>query len=73
VRLPVIGGIVDDDVADALAGALERGLILLTCGLSGNVVRVLVPLVVSDEELARGPDILAEALLDGARTIGSPR
>ena len=44
-------------------GARERGLILLTCGLYGNVVRILVPLVASDEELARGLDILEEALV----------
>jgi 4-aminobutyrate aminotransferase/(S)-3-amino-2-methylpropionate transaminase len=46
-----------------VAAARERGLVLLTCGLEGNVVRVLVPLVVSDEDLARGLDILEEALV----------
>jgi 4-aminobutyrate aminotransferase / (S)-3-amino-2-methylpropionate transaminase / 5-aminovalerate transaminase len=46
-----------------VTGARERGLILLTCGLYGNVVRILVPLVASDEELARGLDILEEALV----------
>jgi 4-aminobutyrate aminotransferase-like enzyme len=49
-----------------VAGALDRGLILLTCGLHGNVVRVLVPLVVSDEDLARGLEILEEALVSAA-------
>jgi 4-aminobutyrate aminotransferase / (S)-3-amino-2-methylpropionate transaminase / 5-aminovalerate transaminase len=44
-------------------GARERGLILLTCGLYGNVVRILVPLVAADEELDRGLDILEEALV----------
>jgi 4-aminobutyrate aminotransferase / (S)-3-amino-2-methylpropionate transaminase / 5-aminovalerate transaminase len=44
------------------AGALERGLILLSCGLHGNVVRILVPLVASDDELNRGLEILEEAL-----------
>jgi 4-aminobutyrate aminotransferase len=43
-------------------GALERGLILLSCGLHGNVVRILVPLVASDDELNRGLEILEEAL-----------
>jgi 4-aminobutyrate aminotransferase len=43
--------------------ARERGLILLSCGLHGNVVRILVPLVASDEELDRGLDILEEALV----------
>jgi 4-aminobutyrate aminotransferase-like enzyme len=52
------------EIASAtVAAARERGLVLLTCGLEGNVVRVLVPLVVSDEDLARGIDILEEALV----------
>jgi 4-aminobutyrate aminotransferase / (S)-3-amino-2-methylpropionate transaminase / 5-aminovalerate transaminase len=44
--------------------ARELGLILLSCGLFGNVVRILVPLVASDEELDRGLDLLEEALVD---------
>jgi 4-aminobutyrate aminotransferase len=47
--------------------ARERGLLLLTCGLYGNVVRILVPLVASDEELDRGLDILEESLVDARR------
>jgi 4-aminobutyrate aminotransferase-like enzyme len=43
--------------------ARRRGLIVLTCGLHGNVVRLLPPLVVSDAELDQGLDILEEALL----------
>jgi 4-aminobutyrate aminotransferase/(S)-3-amino-2-methylpropionate transaminase len=46
------------------AAARERGLILLSCGLYGNVVRILVPLVVSDEDLDRGLELLEEALVD---------
>ena len=42
--------------------ALEGGLILLTCGLYGNVVRILVPLVASDEDVDRGLEILEESL-----------
>jgi 4-aminobutyrate aminotransferase len=52
-----------------VAGARERGLVLLTCGLAGNVVRILVPLVVSEEDLARGLDILEESLA-GAGAAG---
>ena len=52
------------------AAARERGLILLSCGLYGNVIRILVPLVVSDEDLARGLELLEEALVDaGTRAI----
>jgi len=46
------------------AAARERGLVLLSCGLFGNVIRILVPLVVSDEDLDRGLDLLEEALVD---------
>ena len=46
------------------AAARERGLILLSCGTYGNVIRILVPLVISDEELERGLDILEEAVGD---------
>jgi 4-aminobutyrate aminotransferase-like enzyme len=31
---------------------------LLSCGLYGNVIRILVPFAVGDEELERGLDIL---------------
>jgi 4-aminobutyrate aminotransferase / (S)-3-amino-2-methylpropionate transaminase / 5-aminovalerate transaminase len=46
------------------AAAREGGLILLSCGLYGNVIRILVPLVVSDEDLDRGLELLEEALVD---------
>ena len=40
----------------------ENGLILLSCGTYGNVIRTLVPLVASDEELERGLAIMEEGL-----------
>jgi 4-aminobutyrate aminotransferase len=46
------------------AAARERGLVLLSCGIYGNVVRILVPLSISDAELARGLDLLEESLGD---------
>jgi 4-aminobutyrate aminotransferase-like enzyme len=42
--------------------ARENGLLLLSCGLYGNVIRLLPPLTASDEELERGLDILATSL-----------
>jgi 4-aminobutyrate aminotransferase len=56
---------------EVAARAFERGLILLTCGLHGNVVRILVPLVATDEELERGLDILADALSPEPAAVGS--
>jgi len=53
------------DLASAVtAAARERGLILLSCGIYGNVIRILVPLSIADDELGRGLDLLEEALGD---------
>jgi 4-aminobutyrate aminotransferase len=49
-----------------VAEAFARGLLLLACGLEGNVLRVLVPLVVSDDDLELGLDLLEEALAAAA-------
>jgi 4-aminobutyrate aminotransferase len=46
------------------AAAFEKGLLLLSCGLDGNVIRLLPPLTASDEELERGLTLLEEALGD---------
>jgi 4-aminobutyrate aminotransferase/(S)-3-amino-2-methylpropionate transaminase len=45
-----------------LAAALERGLILLSCGTYGNVVRVLAPLTTPDAVVQEGLDVLEQAL-----------
>jgi 4-aminobutyrate aminotransferase/(S)-3-amino-2-methylpropionate transaminase len=43
------------------AAAHARGLILLTCGTYGNVLRLLPPLSMPDHLLAEGLDVLEEA------------
>lgn len=43
-----------------LADARENGLILLSCGTYGNVLRILVPLTAPDEQVDKGLSILAE-------------
>jgi 4-aminobutyrate aminotransferase / (S)-3-amino-2-methylpropionate transaminase / 5-aminovalerate transaminase len=48
------------------AAAREKGLVLLSCGLYGNVIRILVPLVISDPDLAQGLELLEEALVDAS-------
>ena len=40
----------------------EKGLIILACGNFGNVIRTLMPLVITDEQLDRGLAILEEGL-----------
>ncbi len=42
--------------------AYDRGLLLLACGLHGNVIRLLPPLTIADDELDEGMTILEEAL-----------
>ncbi len=54
-------------LAAAAAGlAYERGLLVLTCGTYGNVLRLLPPLSITDEELERGLELLEESLVDAS-------
>ncbi len=46
----------------AIEEALQRGLLLLKAGLYSNCVRVLAPLVITDDELAEALDVWEEAL-----------
>ena len=43
--------------------ALQHGLVLLSCGVFSNVIRVLVPLTVQDAVLEEGLDMLERALV----------
>jgi len=52
------------------AHALERGLILLGCGIHGNAVRIMVPLTASDEIIEEGLTIFEAALADAVATMG---
>ena len=53
-----------DTTAAVLAHAEKRGLILLSCGTSANVVRLLAPLTIQDNVLDEGLALLADALRD---------
>jgi 4-aminobutyrate aminotransferase/(S)-3-amino-2-methylpropionate transaminase len=44
--------------------AAERGLILLTCGIYGNVIRILVPLIAPLEFVDEGMSLLEQSLGD---------
>ncbi|MGI8649617.1 MAG: 4-aminobutyrate--2-oxoglutarate transaminase [Rubrobacter sp.] len=46
--------------------ALQEGLMLLTAGSYGNVIRTLMPLVITDEQLDEGLAILARAVSEVA-------
>jgi 4-aminobutyrate aminotransferase len=51
-----------DRASAVVAAAFERGLVLLSCGLYGNVIRLLPPLTIAPEELDEGLAILEESL-----------
>jgi len=51
------------ELAKAVAAQCHsRGVLILVCGTFGNVIRLLPPLVIGEELLAEGLDILADAL-----------
>jgi 4-aminobutyrate aminotransferase / (S)-3-amino-2-methylpropionate transaminase / 5-aminovalerate transaminase len=45
-----------------LAAAFERGLLLLSCGIYGNVIRLLAPLTIDAAELEEGLALLEESV-----------
>ena len=57
----------DPVLTNAVAAACRlAGVIVLTCGTYGNVLRFLPPLSISDELLHEGLDVVAEALASSA-------
>ncbi len=50
--------------ARLVARARDKGLILLSCGSHGNILRLLMPLTVEDAQLERGLAIIAECLAE---------
>ena len=53
----------DPDAAKALcATALENGLVLLSCGVYGNVIRILAPLTAEDAIIDEGLAIIEKSL-----------
>lgn len=51
-----------DLTKSVVAHALQRGLILLACGMHGNALRIMVPLTASDELIEEGIEIFEQAL-----------
>jgi 4-aminobutyrate aminotransferase / (S)-3-amino-2-methylpropionate transaminase / 5-aminovalerate transaminase len=47
-----------------LQEAHKRGLILMSAGLYGNILRILSPLVITDEQLNEGLAVLKEVILE---------
>lgn len=54
----------DSDIcSDIVRACAERGLILLSAGTHKNIIRILSPLVISNEQLNEGLDIFEEEVL----------
>ncbi|CAB1056151.1 Gamma-aminobutyrate:alpha-ketoglutarate aminotransferase (EC [Olavius sp. associated proteobacterium Delta 1] len=51
-----------DEAKQLAAYCLDQGLLILVCGTYGNVVRVLAPFVITDEQLQKGLSIMEEGL-----------
>ncbi|MBB4935120.1 4-aminobutyrate aminotransferase [Lipingzhangella halophila] len=56
-----------DTATRAHKAAAERGLLLLTCGPHGNIVRMIPPLVVGPEQVDTAVEIWSEAVADATR------
>jgi 4-aminobutyrate aminotransferase-like enzyme len=48
------------------SNALARGLLILSCGIDGNVIRLIPPLTIPESELDAGLDILEAAMREEA-------
>jgi 4-aminobutyrate aminotransferase/(S)-3-amino-2-methylpropionate transaminase len=48
----------------------DHGLLVLSCGNFGNCIRVLMPLVISDEQLSRGLDIMEQGIREVSKSLG---
>jgi 4-aminobutyrate aminotransferase / (S)-3-amino-2-methylpropionate transaminase / 5-aminovalerate transaminase len=57
-----------EGASDIVGRCLERGVLVLTAGANGQVVRLLPPLVMSDEELAKALDVVEQETLAALAT-----
>lgn len=65
-------GIPDAPFTNAVkAAALDRGLILLTCGVFGNVIRFLAPITIQDDVFAEALDIIEGSIKQASATSSS--
>ncbi len=53
----------DPDLCNSvISSCAQHGLIVISAGTYKNVIRILCPLVITNEQLARGMDILEQAV-----------
>ena len=58
-----------EETEQVLRHCLEHGLILVSAGSYGNVVRLLMPLVTTDEQFDEGLQVLESALMHVAESV----
>ena len=51
-----------DETSALVKKCYEKGLVTISAGTHGNIMRILMPLVITDEQLDRGLNILEESL-----------
>ncbi|AXC13051.1 Gamma-aminobutyrate:alpha-ketoglutarate aminotransferase [Acidisarcina polymorpha] len=52
--------------------ALKHGVLLLGAGTHDNVIRILMPLMISDEEFAEAMNVMEEGIAHAAKQVGKP-
>jgi len=62
VRSPDTREPADDEVKEITRYCYEHGLIIISAGSYNNVIRLLVPLTITDEQFEEGLDVLAAGL-----------
>ncbi len=60
-----------DETKQIVSTCRDRGLITLSCGNYGNVMRLLAPLVITDQQLDKGLAILEGAVSEANRRLES--
>lgn len=58
-----------EETEQVLRHSLEHGLILVSAGTYGNVVRLLMPLVITDEQFDEGLGVLEGALMHVSQSV----
>lgn len=54
-------------VQEIIQAAHQNGLIIMSAGLYGNIIRLLTPLVVTDEQLSEGLDVLEKVISESCK------
>ena len=63
-----------EETDKVLRHCLEHGLILVSAGSYGNVIRLLMPLVITDQEFDEGLQVMEDALMSVAESLeAAPR